>query len=284
MNQQVFTSTDPAQLQKELVGSFTKFERSFRKRFPVLWIATLLAPIVVSAVLLLFFGLTSGWGFAGRLVSHAFLTFFIFGRFIILAGADAPEDIYRVLMSPLELFGLVTYLDFMTALFVTFHMGFLFRIPWLGPKIATLVWDGKFVMDAQPWIKRFAFAGLVAFVMFPSSTTGSIGGSIFGRLLGLSRFATVGGVLVGSILGNGIMFALSTHLNKYISKDDVWLKIAGAVLIVALCIGVEWRYRQVKKKFLVKEGVQGDAQAVQDDAQADHADHADQADGHQTQE
>jgi hypothetical protein len=257
MNSQVLSSTDPDQLQKELVGSFTKFERSFRERFPVIWIATLLAPIVASALLLLFFGLTCGWGYAGRLVSHALLTFFVFGRFIILSGAEAAEgEVYKILMSPLELFGLVTYLDFMTALFVTFHMGFLFRVPLLGPKIAMLVWDGKFVMDAQPWIRRFAFLGLVGFVMFPSSTTGSIGGSIFGRLLGLSRFATVGGVLLGSILGNGAMFLLSKELNKYISKDDIWLKVVGALLIVAACVALEWRYRHVKKKFLAKEGVE----------------------------
>jgi uncharacterized membrane protein len=271
MNQQVFTSTDPEQLQKELVGSFTKFESSFRKRFPVIWIATLLAPLVVSALLLLLFGVNYGWKFAGVLASHVVLTFFVFGRFIILAGSskDIPADtglqpdaalevgekFQHVLMSPLELFGLVTYLDFMTALFVTFHMGFLFRIPGVGPKIATLVWDGKFVMEAQPWIRRFAFLGLVAFVMFPTSTTGSIGGSIFGRLLGLSRFTTVMGVLVGSIFGNGLMYLLSNQLNSYISKDDIWLKVVGAVLIVALCVAVEWRYRQVKKKFLVKEGV-----------------------------
>lgn len=260
MNQQVFSSTDPDQLLKELVSSFTKFERSFRKRFPVIWVATLLAPVVLSAALLLFFGLTTGWGYAGRLISHAFLTFFVFGRFIILSGAEAAAgEARRVLMSPLELFGLVTYLDFMTALFVTFHMGFLFRIPKLGPKIATLVWDGKFVMESQPWIRRFAFLGLVAFVMFPTSTTGSIGGSIFGRLLGLSRFTTVAGVLVGSILGNGVMYLLSKELNKYISKDDIWLKIVGALLIVALCVALEWRYRQVKKKFLAKEGIDVDA-------------------------
>ena len=248
MNQPAFSSTDPEEVQKELIGSFTKFESSFRQRYPFLWTATLIAPVVVSAALLIFIGLFYDWSFAGRFVTHAVLTFFVFGRFIILSGG---EDAYRVLMSPAELFGLVTYLDFMTALFVTFHMGILFRLPWLGPKIATLVWDGKFVMDSQPWIKRFAFAGLVAFVMFPSSTTGSIGGSIFGRLLGLSRFTTVAGVLVGSILGNAVMFFLSRQLNQYLNKDNIWLKVVGALLIVALCVAVEWRYRQVKKKFLV---------------------------------
>lgn len=289
MNQQVFTSTDPDQLQKELVGSFTKFESSFRKRFPVIWIATLLAPVVVSALLLLFFGLNFGWTYAGVIASHVVLTFFVFGRFIILAGSEQSSDdpsalppdagqmgdkFQEVLMSPMELFGLVTYLDFMTALFVTFHMGFLFRIPGVGPKIATLVWDGKFVMDSQPWIRRFAFLGLVAFVMFPTSTTGSIGGSIFGRLLGLSRITTVMGVLVGSIFGNGLMYVLSKQLNNYISKDDIWLKVVGALLIVGLCVAVEWRYRQVKKKFLAKEGVQEHEQdqAPQANAEADASD------------
>ena len=265
MNQQAFSSNDPDQLQKELIGSFTKFESSFRKRYPFIWTVTLLAPVVVSAVILIFIGLVYDWGFAGRFVTHAVLTFFVFGRFIILSGG---EDAYRVLMSPAELFGLVTYLDFMTALFVTFHMGNLFRIPWLGPKIATLVWDGKYVMDSQPWIKRFAFAGLVAFVMFPSSTTGSIGGSIFGRLLGLSRFATVGGVLVGSILGNALMYLLSSQLNHYLNKDNIWLKVVGALLVVVICIAVEWRYRQVKKKFTVK-AEDGDTQFDSDQANSD---------------
>lgn len=257
MDQTEPESTDPEAVQNTLVASFTKFESTFRKRFPLIWIATLAAPVVVSLVLLGVLGATYGWGYSGKLVSHALLTFFVFGRFIILSGADtAANGVHKVLLSPQELFGLVTYLDFMTALFVTFHMGFLFRLPWLGPKIATLVWDGKFVMESQPWIKRVAFLGLVSFVIFPTSTTGSIGGSIFGRLLGLTRWATVAGVLVGSILGNGIMYVMSKQLNNYISKDDLWLKIAGGVLVIALCVAMEWRYRQVKKKYLIKEGIE----------------------------
>ena len=55
------------------------------------------------------------------------------------------------------------------------------------------------------------------------------------------------------------MFLLSKELNKYISKDDIWLKVVGALLIVAACVALEWRYRQVKKKFLVKEGIKVDA-------------------------
>ena len=161
-------------------------------------------------------------------------------------------------MSPLELFGLVTYLDFMTALFVTFHMGFLFRVPLLGPKIAMLVWDGKFVMDSQPWIRKIAFWGLVVFVIFPTSTTGSIGGSIFGRLLGLGRVTTVLGVLIGSLLGNGLMLVFSEFISLYV-KDSFELKIAGVVILVVAMFFLERRYRAAKERFLKNEGIGEDA-------------------------
>lgn len=226
----------------------------------MLWLTTLLAPVVVTTVLLIGLGLTQGWDYPQKLIGHALATFFIFGRFIVLVGTEgaaaateATKEGFKVLLSPGELFAMVTYMDVMVALFVTFHMGILFRLPNIGPKIAMLVWDGKFIMDAQPWIKRMAFFGLVLFVIFPTSTTGSIGGSIFGRLLGLSRWLTVGGVLIGSILGNALMYAFSKQINQYIGPENYWIKIIGIALLIALVFLMELRYHKVKNKFLDRQ-------------------------------
>jgi len=249
-------ASDPEALRNELVRSFSSFESSFRSRFPMLWLTTLLAPVVVTLVLLIVLGITQGWEYPQKLIGHALATFFIFGRFIVLVGtegASAAKESFKVLLSPGELFAMVSYMDFMVALFVTFHMGILFRLPNIGPKIAMLVWDGKFIMDAQPWIKRVAFFGLVLFVVFPTSTTGSIGGSIFGRLLGLSRWLTVGGVLVGSILGNALMYAFSKQINQYIGPENYWIKILGVALLIVLVFMMEVRYRRVKNKFLDRQ-------------------------------
>ena len=253
MDPSVVGSNDPEAHQKEVVSSITEFETALRKDYPIVWAATMSAPLVISLVLLAVLGAAYGWEYPGKLVSHALLTFFVFGRFIILSGTEAANGVSKVLLSPEELFGLVTYLDFITALFVTFHMGVLFRLPYVGPKIAMLVGDGKFVMDSFPKVKRAAFLGLVILVIFPSSTTGSIGGSIFGRLLGLSRLMTISGVLLGSVLGNGLMYVMSNQLNKWISKDDIWLKVVGAILVVLFCVVLEWRYRQIKKKYDLKQ-------------------------------
>lgn len=257
---------NPESLRKELVRSFANFESSFRKRFPLIWTLTLILPVVLTGLILVFMGLIHGWEFPRKVVYHAFLTFFVLGRFIILVGleGDALGKV-EVAMKPSELFAMVTYMDFMTALFVTFHMNFLFRTPVVGPKVATLVWDGKFIMDAQPWVKRMAFFGLVLFVIFPTSTTGSIGGSIFGRLLGLSRVLTVIGVLIGSILGNAVMYAFSKQINQYIGAENYWLKIAGVVIIVVVVVLLELRYQHVKKKYLDSELANAEIEATDAD-------------------
>ena len=250
-------SGNPESLRKELVESFTKFEKSFRNNYPIFWLITLLAPFIVTIVVLVVIGMTMGWAQSWKLISHAFLTFFVFGRFIILTGMEGEaHDAYKITMLPGELFWMVTYMDFMVAMFVTFHMGLLFRIPYVGPKIALLVWDGKFVMDTQPWIRRVAFLGLVLFVIFPTSTTGSIGGSIFGRLLGLSRLMTVAGVLAGSLLGNGIMWNFAKIINQYVGVNNIWTKVAGGAILVVLVILLEMRYRAVKNKYLQSEGIE----------------------------
>jgi hypothetical protein len=266
-------ASDPESLRSELVRSFSSFESSFRSRFPVLWLVTLLAPVVVTVVLLVVLGLINGWDYPQKLVGHALATFFIFGRFIVLVGTEGAASVvetaekgFKVLLSPGELFAMVTYMDFMVALFVTFHMGILFRLPNVGPKIAMLVWDGKFIMDAQPWIKRVAFFGLVLFVMFPTSTTGSIGGSIFGRLLGLSRWMTVCGVLLGSIAGNALMYGFSKQINQYIGPENYGIKIIGIVLLIVLVFLMELRYRKVKNKFLDRQS--------SDESDAGRGDHA----------
>jgi uncharacterized membrane protein len=253
MDQLANFSDNPEELRKQLLGSFSDFEVLFRRRYPLIWLATLIGPAVVTIALLVFFGFTMGWSYPQKLIYHTFLTAFILGRFVILVGLEgAAHDSYNISMQPSELFGLVTYLDFMMAIFVAFHMGVLFRLPYVGDKIAMLVWDGKQLLNAHPWIKRMAFVGLVVFVIFPTSTTGSVGGSIFGRLLGMSRMLTVSGVLLGSVLGNILMWAFAKQINKYIDPHNVSVKIIGIALLAAIVILIEIRYQKTKKKYFSK--------------------------------
>ena len=244
-------AADPESLKIQLLTSFTEAETTFRQHYPIIWITTLAGPFVISIILLLILGWTLGWEYPRNVISHAFLAFFILGRFIILVGMEGDLR-GKITMNPEDLFVLVTYMDFVSALFVAFHMGILFRLPIVGQKIAALVWDGKYLLDSYAWIKRMAFLGLVLFVIFPTSTTGSVGGSILGRLLGMSRGLTVLGVLLGSLLGNALMYFFSKQINQFITPETVWVKVVGFVVLIALIILVEVRYQRIKKKYFRK--------------------------------
>jgi len=148
---------------------------------------------------------------------------------------------------------MLTYMDVMVAMFVAFHLGIIFRIPWVGPRIEDIVSDGHFILRKQPWIRRAAFIGLVCFVIFPTSTTGSVGGSIFGRLLGMKRWRVVTAILVGSILGNGVMLLFSQQISQYIDGDNWWLRIIGvAGMIIALFL-FERKFRSLKNEYMAQE-------------------------------
>jgi hypothetical protein len=112
-----------------------------------------------------------------------------------------------------------------------------------------LVTDGHFILDSQPWMRRATFFGLIAFVAFPLAATGSIGGSIFGRLLGMSRTATFFGIVTGALSGNLVMFLFSDLLSHYLDKDNIYLKIGGFLVIATIIFVLERRYRKLKRGF-----------------------------------
>ena len=235
---------DPVRL-TELIAD----EAGFRRRHPWLWGTTLFAPLVVSGGLLVGLMLYAGWGFASRLVATTALALWLLGRFVILSGTAGAVHDFDGGMSSLQLFLLITYLDAMTALLLAFHIGFLFRLPKIGPRIAALVTDGHFILESQPWMRRATFVGLVAFVGFPLAATGSVGGSIFGRLLGMSRFTTFLGILLGSLIGNGLMYWFSDILGGWIDKDHPAIKYGGVVVMLLIVLLLEQRYRYLKRRF-----------------------------------
>lgn len=215
------------------------FERSFRRRHPLLWLATLIGPFVLSGLILAVLAMTAGADYVKGLVAAAAATFFFFGRFVILGGVQFQSAEQLALM--------VLYLDVMTAMLLTFHTGFLFRLPWVGSKLNELVDDGEFILETHPWMRRMTFVGIVAFVMFPLAATGSVGGSIFGRLLGMSRPLTFAGVLTGSLLGCGLMYFGASLIDQYLHRDDPLFTIGGIALVALLILLVNQRYRKLKE-------------------------------------
>lgn len=221
---------------------------SLYRQSPLVWWLTLLAPIAVSLMLLagLYFG--AGPGYTRRLLSSLLAGLFLFGRFIILGGHDREVADVTGGMTSGELFLMVTYMDVFVAVVLVFHSAFLFRLPWFGSRAAALVEDGRFFVTSQPWVRRATFSGVVLFVAFPLAAMGSVGGTIFGRLLGLTRLTTFIAVLIGSLLGNGTMWWASELINKHVDKQHPVVRYGGITLILLLVAGIESAYRRAKRR------------------------------------
>lgn len=217
------------------------------------WAATLYGPILLSLLLVAGFYAVNGPVLTSKLLGTVLATFFFFGRFVILGGTDPELAELRKFFSPEFLFGLVVYMDVMVAMMFIFHAAFLFKIPWIGPRLHDLAKDGHFILKRHPWIRRAAFLGLVAFVAFPLAATGSVGGAILSRILGMGRIRAFLSIAAGSILGCGMMYSGSQLINRFLARDSHWTTIGGVAVIVAIIVVLNVWYRRLKSREEVGE-------------------------------
>jgi hypothetical protein len=117
-------------------------------------------------------------------------------------------------------------------------------VPWLGKRLKVAVLEGNALIREHRWMRNVTAGAVMAFVMLPISSTGSIGGSLLGRLLGLSRVTTLSVVLTGSILGGAIMYASAEMLEDYIDDSSLAVRYGGVAVVVFIFFVLTRRYRR----------------------------------------
>ncbi len=221
----------------QLFEQAVKSERGLRKKHPLLWWSTLLGPPVLTVGLLVALYVIRDPGYVPRLLATAAATVFFAGRFVILGGS--AERFF----SAGELSLLVFYMDVMVALPVIYHIGFLFKLPWLGSRLALVAMQSRDGLARHRWIRRMTFLATVGFVMFPLASTGSVGGGILARICGMSRLAALVAITLGSILGCGTMYMGAGLIRRYLQPDSPATIGGGIAVIVAIIVLLTWLYR-----------------------------------------
>jgi uncharacterized membrane protein len=225
-----------------------KFEQELRKEFPVIWWTTLFGPFILTGLIIFLYYFFQGKLFTYKLMGTAFVTFFFFGRFVILGGSDPELAEIQKFFSSEFLLAMVIYMDTMVATIFIFHAGFLFKIPWLGSILSEIAEDGQFILKRHPWIRRAAFLGLIVFVSFPLAATGSVGGAILSRILGMGKLRAFFAIIAGSIFGCSMMYFGSQIINRYLSRDNPFVISSGIAIVALIIILLNVWYRRLKAR------------------------------------
>jgi hypothetical protein len=207
-------------------------------------------PFAGFAAVLVVVAIVWGHEFAAWLLGAGVGSFVGFGKFVIFGGIFS--DLLASLLgtvpqgeppSPNVLAGVVIYAEIGTALVMMANMTLLYRTPWVGARLAAAHEAGWYVLRVHPWMRRMAELGVALFVAAPFQGTGAVVGTILGRVLGLSRVATLGCIAAGSAAGCIALAALGDvgrSRVEWLAKHPLPTVIALAVAVVVLLLVGRW--------------------------------------------
>lgn len=138
------------------------------------------------------------------IVGHAGLSLTVVGKFIVFAGLKEGAP------SVWQLAALVVLMDLFFAFLLGAGIERLERAPWLGQGLRKARSRALEILGEYPGLKRRTFYGVALFVFLPLAGTGAITGSFLARIFGLTRFAGVRAIALGSF-ATALIFALLAH-------------------------------------------------------------------------
>jgi len=204
--------------------------RRMQQDRPGLTLFHLLMPVGVLVLAVTLLALT---GALGKVSIAAATSFFSLGKLIILSGA-IPDKTFS--MSAMQLAAMVVFMDCLYAYLLAYNLHHLYRLPRVGPWLERVQSFCRYWLSRRPWMKRWAFTGVMLFVLFPLTGTGAPGGSILGRLVGLRPRTTLLAIAMGSVLGCGLMASFAAPLEPLFHglRHEWWFEASGVAVLAIL--------------------------------------------------
>ena len=210
-------------------------------------LAWLLAPIIATALVVLVLIWLKDWEYARTAVVVGLMSFLFLGTSVVLGDAVLDDQIHLFGMSvdvpgTWDLAYIVMWTNAASAFFYAFNIDLLERLPLIGPLMRDMRANATQMLEGHRWLRRLSTVGVGLFVVLPVPGSGSLGGAIVGRLLGVSKRATFLAVtLAGVIVCLGYAVAarwLATHI------ADVSTPVRVSVAVLAYLV-LLWCLRKI---------------------------------------
>lgn len=212
-------------------------------------LAMLLLPIAALVVLYLAMRTLDGAGRAGEMAAAAGASFAGLGTTVIFGAAVLGNDAFAHL-STFDLALVVLVLNTALALVYVGASDLLERIPVVGPKLAGARAQAITVAQGRPWIRRWATAGLALFVISPLPGSGVLGGTLVGRVAGLTRVRTFAAVTAANAAVCALYYLGADALEGFMRDRQmtVWERVGAFVgAVVLMVVLVKWLLRSGAK-------------------------------------
>lgn len=218
------------------------FEVSWQER------AIVLGTVLLSIALCIPLGLMFAPTATRQLLILVPSSFVALGKFLPLAGLRA-----ECALGPYQLGLVIGVMDTITCLLVVYSLQALYRFRSAARLFDRAHDNAALVLEAYPWMRRFAITALTLFVLFPVSGTGAIGGSFVGALLGLHRARVIASISAGGFLGGGLMAFLSMRFGEAVRGlgHNPYLLAALAVFLGGVVFTANRAYRNALSRVRV---------------------------------
>ncbi len=144
----------------------------------------------------------------------------------------------------------MAFMDFDAGLFMAWNFDIALKVPLLGKWIEKFMKGGRRFFEQRPYIEKLSFVGIMLFVMFPLQGSGGIGGSIVGRMLGMTKQKVLAAITLGAFIGT-FAIALGASYVKVMFQQDFIKGLSAAavfIFILALVYIYHWNKKRQAKK------------------------------------
>lgn len=184
---------------------------------------------------------------ADEMAAAAIVSVLGFGTTVIFGAAILGQTGFQSLTT-FDLALVVLVLN--TALAVVFGgaSDLLEKIPGLGPALTRARLQARASAATRPWIRKWATAGLALFVISPLPGSGVFGGSVVGRVAGLTRVRTFVSVWIANAIVCAVYALFADALATWMHRNEMTtLQRVGAFLAFVALMGLLLR-------FIIKSG------------------------------
>jgi hypothetical protein len=202
--------------------------------------AYLFGPIVLSAAVAGIVYLVEGFRTMNQMLIAGGVSLFGAGTTVVFGKAALGDQVFDFHLDTWHLAYIVMYVNAASAFFYTYNLDLLQKVPKLGPYMRRARMNSVAMLRQRPWIRRWAVVGLGMFVITPLPGSGALGGALVGRVIGVTKRATLASVGIAGVVVSSAYAMLANELKRALDKLEQfapsWVRIAVFVIFAIVML------------------------------------------------